>query len=44
MHVQSALRGVKEEALCPNWKGGSSKPCGPVESSGGFMAMLGLAD
>ena len=29
--VESALRNVKEEDRCPNWKnGGVKKPCGPV--------------
>jgi hypothetical protein len=42
MHIESALRGVKEEDRCPNWKEGYYKPCGEVKSGGGFMSFFGM--
>jgi hypothetical protein len=42
MHVDAALQGVKEEDRCPNWKMGSSKPCGSQDGpmKGGFFSSL----
>jgi hypothetical protein len=37
MHIQSALRGVKEEERCPNWKNGYNSPCGPVKPAEGLV-------
>eukprot|EP00545_Synedropsis_sp_CCMP1620_P008553 CAMPEP_0119002916 /NCGR_PEP_ID=MMETSP1176-20130426/231_1 /TAXON_ID=265551 /ORGANISM="Synedropsis recta cf, Strain CCMP1620" /LENGTH=64 /DNA_ID=CAMNT_0006954453 /DNA_START=95 /DNA_END=292 /DNA_ORIENTATION=+ len=43
LHVTSALQGVNEDERCPNWKGGSGKPCGPIpEGQGGVMSWLGM--
>jgi hypothetical protein len=40
LHVTSALKGVKEEDRCPNWKKGSSNPCGEVK--GGSTSWFGF--
>jgi hypothetical protein len=47
MHIESALRGVKEEDRCSNWKKGSWHPCGvkkegAAASSGGFLSAFGF--